>query len=102
MAAYEKSMRVLSDLFGRDCTFALATAKDNIPSLRVVDTYYEDGVFWVVTYAKSVKVQAIESNPAVAWCHDFQNFRGKAYNAGHPLREENKAIRETLTRVFEP
>ena len=41
-----------------------------------------------------------ESN--IALCNNFHTFKGKACNAGHPLKEENKAIREKLIRVFEP
>lgn len=99
---YEKGLSVLSDLFGKDCTFTLATSANNKPSLRVIDTYYEEGVFWIVTYAKTQKVKEIEANPDVAICNNFQKFQGKAYNAGHPLSENNREIRETLIKVFEP
>lgn len=102
MSALEKSMEVLSELFGKDVTFVLATASDNVVSARVVDAYYNNGVFWIVTYAKSNKVKDIESNPNIALCNNFHTFKGKACNAGHPLKEDNKAIREKLIRVFEP
>lgn len=102
MSIFADSLKVLEDLFSRDFTFVLATAKDNIPSTRVVDTYYEDGVFWVVTYAKSRKVQEITENPHVALCNDFNCFQGKAENTGHPLNEANKQIRQKLIKVFEP
>jgi general stress protein 26 len=80
----------------------LATVKDNKPSNRVVDTYYEDGVFWVVTYGLSNKVKAIEENCNVALCNNFYSFKGSAFNVGHPLKEENKKIRERLIKEFEP
>lgn len=102
MNIYEKSMTVLSDLFGKDFTFVLATANEDVPSARVVDTYYENGIFWIVTYAKSNKMKDIENNPHVALCNNFHAFKGKAHNAGHPLRAENKDIREKLIKVFEP
>lgn len=98
---FEKSLDVLSELFGKDFTFVLATATGDVLSARVVDTYYYNGVFWVVTYSKSNKVKDIESNPNIALCNNFHTFKAKAYNAGHPLKEENKAIREKLIRVFE-
>lgn len=82
--------------------FHLLHHKDNIPSLRVVDTYYDDGIFWIVTYGKSTKVIQIESNSNAAIGKNFYSFTGKAYNAGHPLKEENKEIREKLIKVFEP
>jgi general stress protein 26 len=62
---------VLNELFGKDCPFSLATAKDNSPSVRVVDTYYDQEAFWIVTDAKSQKVIDIESNPNAALCHNF-------------------------------
>lgn len=102
MANYEESLKILSELYGKDSYFVLATAKDNIPSQRVVDIYYEDGAFWIVTYASSKKVKELDENPNVSFCNNFTNFKAKAYNVGHPLKEENKEIRETLTKVFAP
>ena len=40
MTAYEKSLEVLRELFEKDCTFVLATARENVPSQRVVDACY--------------------------------------------------------------
>lgn len=102
MSVYEKSLKVLEDLFSKDFTFVLATAENNAPSQRVVDTYYDNGEFWIVTYAKTKKVNEIEQNPNVSLCNTFHIFNGKAYNAGHPLKEENKDIREILIKEFEP
>jgi len=101
MTAFKKSMVVLSDLFSKDFTFVLATAKENVPSARVVDTYYENGIFWMVTYSKSNKMKEIENNPHVALCNNFHCFKCIARNVGHPLNEEKKAIREKLIKVFE-
>lgn len=102
METYEKSLKVLEELFARDYTFVLATVKENVPSQRVIDTYYEDGCFWIVTYAKSNKVAELEQNPNVSLCNTFHAFTGKAYNVGHPLKKENAQIREKLIKVFEP
>lgn len=102
MELFEKSRNVLTDLFSRDFLFSLATVKDQKPAVRVIDTYYENGVFWVVTYALSNKVKEIEANPNVALCNNFYSFTGNAYNVGHPLKDENREIREKLIKVFEP
>lgn len=102
MTAYEKSLMVLTDLFGRDYQFALATAKEHVPSVRVVDTYYEDGVFYIVTYRNSQKAQEICANERVALCDQLYRFSGTAHVIGHPLQEENSLIRSKLIRVFEP
>ncbi len=93
---------IMKPLFAKDCTFYLATAKNNRPSIRVVDTYYENGSFWIVTYGKSRKVDEILHNPRVALCNNFHRFSGRAYHADHPLQKENQAIRELLTDAFKP
>ncbi len=102
MNVFERSMKVMRDLFSNDCQFALATAHQNIPSIRVVDTFYDEGCFYIVTYAKSKKVKELEVNKNVSLCHQLYNFNGYAYNIGHPLKPENKAIREKLIHVFKP
>lgn len=101
MSHYEKGLEVLSELFSRDCIFALATNQDHIPSVREVDTYYTDGALWIVTYGLSKKVKDIVSNPNVALCHGLYSFTGKAYNMGHPLDKDNKDIREKLIKAFD-
>lgn len=101
MTAFEKSLEVLSELFGRDYTFVMATVKNNVPVQRVVDTFYYEGEFWIVTYALSNKVKEIANNPEVSLCNTFHTFSGKAYNAGHPLKSKNSEIRSKLINVFE-
>lgn len=68
MTTYEKSLNVLEELFAKDCQFALATSNDNLPSVRFVDTFYNNGAFYIVTYAKSQKVKDIEKNPEISMC----------------------------------
>lgn len=102
MTTYEKSINVLEELFAIDYQFALATSNDNIPSVRFVDAFYNDCAFYIVTYAKSQKVKDIEKNPEISMCNKLYRFSGIARNTGHPLSEENHAIRQKLIRVFEP
>lgn len=102
MTVYEKSLEVMHELFAKDVTFSLATSKDSIPSVRVVDIFYDDGAFWIVTDKKSNKATEIENNPDVALCDRLYRFTGKAYIAGHPFEDENRQIREKLIRAFEP
>ena len=93
MTDYENSIRVMIDLFGRDYQFALSTDKNNIPSSRYVDTYFDGESFYVVTYGLSKKAAEIADNPNVSLCCSRMHaFSGKAYNIGHPL----------LTKAFEP
>ena len=100
MTPYEKSLQVLQSLFAKDCQFALATAVQEAPSVRLVDTYWQDGAFYVVSYAESRKVRELETNPHVALCCKAYRFRGLAYNVGHPLAAQNLAIREQLRKAF--
>lgn len=103
MDTFEKAKEVLTELFAKDCQFALATVKDNVPSLRYVDTFYDDGAFYVVTYGKSNKVEQLSENPSVALCDiRLVRFSGRAYNIGHPLEPKNAELREKLIKVFEP
>lgn len=102
MDTFEKSIQVLEELFAKDYQFALATSEDNVPSVRFVDTFYDNGAFYVVTYANSLKVLEIEGNDKVALCNQCYRFSGVAHNIGHPLLEENKEIRAKLIKVFEP
>ena len=102
MKIYEKAMSVMNELFAKDYQFAIATTKDNIPSVRFVDTYFEDNSFYVVTYSNSQKVQELEINSDVSLCNGFYRFTGNAYNIGHPLLSENRELREKLIKIFEP
>lgn len=102
MTSYEKSLKVMEDLFGKDVFFALATSHNDVPSIRMVDVFYDNGSFWIVTNGRSNKVNDIKSNPNVALCNHLYRFKGKAYYAGHPLCENNKEIRNKLIKAFEP
>ncbi|MFT8349376.1 pyridoxamine 5'-phosphate oxidase family protein [Clostridium saccharoperbutylacetonicum] len=102
MTVYEKSLGVIKELFARDYQFALATTNDNIPSVRFIDTFYDENAFYIVSYAKSQKIQEIEKNSEVSICNKLYRFSGNAYNIGHPLCEKNYVIREKLIKAFEP
>lgn len=102
MNAYEKAMAAMEELFARDCQFALATAKDNVPSVRVVDTYYDGESFYIVTYGESRKVKEMEANPSVSLCDGLYRFNGMAHNIGHPLEPQHTAIRTKLIDAFSP
>lgn len=102
MDIYEKALRVMSELFSEDRQFAMATAEENRPSVRMVDTYYDSGSFYIVTYAQSQKVRELTENPRVSLCRDLYRFDGKAINIGHPLKAGNEEIRGKLIEVFAP
>ncbi|NMF07788.1 pyridoxamine 5'-phosphate oxidase family protein [Clostridium beijerinckii] len=102
MTEYENSLNILEVLFAKDYQFALATSNDNIPSVRFVDTFYDNGAFYIVSYAKSQKAQEIEKNNKISMCSKLYRFTGIAHNIGHPLLEKNYVIREKLIKAFEP
>lgn len=102
MSVFEKSLNVMNDLFARDYQFALATTNNNIPSVRFVDTYFDDSCFYIVTYSKSKKVQELELNSNISLCNNLYSFSGTAVNIGHPLKQENSEIRKKLISAFEP
>lgn len=99
-STYDESLQHMEELFGRDSQLALATCVHMIPSIRMVDVYYENGAFYIVTNADSQKVKELMDNPHVALCKDMMRFQGLAQNLGHPLKKENKDLRDTLIQVF--
>lgn len=103
MTEYENAINIMKEMFGRDYQFALSTAKNNIPSSRYVDTYFDGESFYIVTYKLSQKSSEIATNPNVSLCcNKMHGFSGRATHIGHPLNPENAAIRSILIKAFEP
>ena len=98
---YNNAIQVMTEMFGRDYQFALATVNGNIPSQRYVDTYFDGDYFYVVAYGLSKKVRDIRANPNVSLCtRNAHSFSGKAEVIGHPKEPRNSAVRERLIEVF--
>ncbi len=91
---------VLVERFGKDSIIGLATTSDNVPYVRNVDAYYEDGSFYVLTYGLSNKMKQIEVNPTVAIAGFWFTAHGKGVNLGYFGKEENKAIANKMREVF--
>lgn len=91
---------ILQERFHKDALMALATARDNVPAVRAVDAFYEDGAFYVITWAKSGKMRDIELNPAVALCGEWFTAQGVAESLGHVLLPENAAMLDKLRGAF--
>lgn len=101
MAAFTpEAQAIMKERFGKDSLLALATAADNVPSVRTVNAYYEDGAFYVITYALSGKMQQIAVNPTVAICGEWFTAQGRGENLGWFGRPENRDVAEKLTRAF--
>ena len=92
--------KIMVERFGKDTIIALATKKNGVPYVRNVNAYYEDGVFYIITYALSNKIKHIENNPVVAIAGDWFTAHGKGINLGYFGKKENEMIAEKLKRAF--
>ncbi len=92
--------KIMEKRFGRDSIMALATAANNIPYVRNVNAYYEDGSFYILTYGLSDKMKQIKENPVAAISGEWFSAHGKAVNMGYFGKEENKAVAEKMRTVF--
>ena len=95
-----ETKEIMNERFGKDSIIAIATVKDGQPYVRNVDGFYEDGAFYVITYALSNKMRQIEENPHVAISGDWFTAHGKGINLGWFCKEENKNIAEKLKTAF--
>jgi hypothetical protein len=111
MSIYEEGYKLLDEKFGngKDNIIALATIarEPNAnglprPVVRGVDAYYEDGVFYVTTHAKSNKMQQIAINPEVSVSSSTEMFTasGTGENLGWVLDPKNAIIRNKLRTAF--
>lgn len=91
---------ILNERFHRDCLIALATEAGHQPFVRTVNAFYEDGCFYVITYALSGKMQQIQENARVAIAGDWFTAQGIAENLGHVLKTENAPLAEKLRAAF--
>ena len=96
----EKALQVLMERFGKDTLISVATVCENMPSVRIVDGYYEDGAFYSVTSARSKKMRQIAENPNVAICGEWFTARGTGSNIGWIRAEENAEIAAKLRTAF--
>ena len=52
--------QIMIERFGKDTIIALATTEQETPYVRYVNAYYENGAFYIITYALSNKMQHIK------------------------------------------
>lgn len=91
---------ILLQRFGKDSIIALATSIDNIPYVRNVDAFYEDGAFYVLTHGLSSKMKQIAQNPSVALSGEWFTAQGRGINLGYFGKEENSYIAGKMMQVF--
>ena len=92
--------KIMIERLGKDTVTALATVEDGVPYVRSVNAYYENGVFYIITYALSNKMRQIKNNPIVAISGEWFMAHGEAINLGYFKREENRLIAEKLKNAF--
>ena len=89
--------------FGKGSLIAAATTGGERLYNRIVDAYYEDGAFYVSTYALSNKIKQIESKPEVAVCAvDWFSGHGNGRNLGWVPDPQNAEIRLKLRGMTAP
>lgn len=96
----QEAEKIMIERFGKDTVIALATIKNSVPYVRYVNAYYENGAFYIITYALSNKIKHLEHNPAIAIAGEWFTAHGKGINLGYFGKEENKKIAEKLKNVF--
>lgn len=92
--------KIMNERFGKDNVIALATSENNIPYVRGVNAFYEDGAFYVITYALSDKMKQIEENPTVALSGEWFTAHGTAENMGWFRKPENAPMAAKLRGAF--
>ena len=111
MSRYEEGLRLIEESCGNGkenvialATIALEPSADGNPHpyVREVSAYYEDGVFYVTTWAKSNKMQQIAQNKEVAFAVCFEGVSGSGVgeNLGWVLDPKNAEIRAKLRKTF--
>ena len=96
----EEGLKVLEERFGKDNVIVLGTIDAEYPAVRQVNGYYEDGAFYIITYALSNKMKQIGVNPNVSVCAEWFSGKGKAVNMGYFGKEENREMAEKLRKAF--
>lgn len=96
----QEAKKIMDERFGHDTLLSLATTDQNIPYVRTVNAYYENGCFYIITYAASNKMKQIDHNPIVAVAGEWFTAHGKGINLGWFCKKENHEIAQKLRQVF--
>lgn len=92
--------KIMDERFGHDTLLSVATIDDNKPAVRIVDSYYENGAFYTVTYSLSNKMKQIITNPQVAVCGEWFTANAIGENLGWVRDEKNSEMMSKLHTVF--
>ena len=110
MHKFDEALKLLDEKLGnKDGLICLSTISIELgadgksqPAARIVDAYYEDGAFYIVTYATTNKMQQIAKNPHVAISIIVDNFTadGIGENLGWVCDEKNEQMMKKLRVIF--
>ena len=92
--------QIMTERFGKDTIIALATTENETPYVRYVNAYFENGAFYIITYALSNKMKHMKDNPVVAIAGEWFTAHGKGNSLGYFGKKENSMIAEKLKTVF--
>lgn len=95
-----EAQTIMNERFHHDNLIALATMEGNIPCVRTVNSYYQDGSFYTITHACSNKMRQIAANPTVAICGDWFSAHGVGESLGYIRSEQNKELAGKLRAAF--
>ena len=96
----KNAARIMDERFGRDNVIALATSENGSPHVRYVNAFYEDGAFYVITYALSQKMRQLRENPTAALAAEWFTAHGKPESLGWFGDEKNRGIAAKLRDAF--
>ncbi len=96
----DEALEIMNERFGHDTLLSVATIDEMKPSVRIVNSCYENGAFYTVTYALSNKIRQIEKNPAVAVCGEWFAAHGVGENLGWVKDNNNAEIMSKLRATF--
>ena len=96
----KNAARIMDERFGRDNVVALATSENGTPHVRYVNAFYEDGAFYVITYALSQKMRQLRENPTAALAAEWFTAHGKPESLGWFGDEKNRGIAAKLMDAF--
>jgi len=100
MSKYDNASKIMTERFGKDSLISVATVAEGHPYVRILNGYYEDGAFYVVTYTLSNKMKQIAANSEVAVCGEWFTGHGIGENLGHVLNESNADMMTKLRKEF--
>ena len=100
MSIAKEAETIMEERFGGDTVIALATSENDLPSVRYVNTFYEDGAFYVLTYALSNKMKQLRTNPSAAIAAEWFTANAVGENLGFFSRKENEEIARKMKVRF--